>query len=243
MKEIFQQQSLLVGSDALTEGERGETNKQVLKWFYNGDPLQGNAKMASQVAIKDSLQKWVDKVERYQPGQGSMFGPAKKPTEDLMAGEITAVVDEGPSLFEKPKAAPSKSRSKAAPSKSRSKAAPSKSRSGKVSSRRIAKRDTLDMSDAEFDALTGKLNKIAARIAPMADLALYDTESVPYLKPASVGAYYHEESLIALALRSTEIDPQATLHHEAIHALRSYQLFSEVEWEQPEGARRQARLD
>ena len=224
--DIFSQASLISGTDPMVEGERGEINKQVMKWFYKKDPFAETVKgkgekkkagsilpaMASQQKILERMQSWVGKVSRYDPKQSSMFqGDTIKPMESLMAGELSSV-DEGPSLFDQPKSAPSKPPA------------------GRVATRRIASRDTLKMSDAELDALTGKLNEIAAKIAPMADLALYDTESVPYLKPASVGAYYHEESLIALALRSTEIDPQATLHHEAIHALRSYQLFSDAEW-------------
>ena len=89
IKDMFNQGTLIEGSDPLTEGDRGALNKSVVKWFYSEDPFTAKKpKMAGQPKMIENLKNWVDRVNKYDPNQESMFGPPTPPSIELMASAV-----------------------------------------------------------------------------------------------------------------------------------------------------------
>ena len=117
IQNLFMQQVLIADADPLTHGERGERAKRVLQWFYQSDPFAkaegAPTRMVGQPKMEANLSRWLEVVDRYDPQQGTMFGPPESPVERLERGDFAAVAttDEG-GLFAPPEGNTGKSEGK-----------------------------------------------------------------------------------------------------------------------------------
>ena len=245
LKDIFSQQTIL-GADPLTSGERGKRNQQVLKWFYKSDPFihirekgkkhKTQPKIASQTDMLKRLSAWVSEVNAYAPGQEVMFGePPQNPLKTL----ATAKVEEGKSLEEELAEA---ELAEAGQPKEEVKAvfgqqAP-KPGQPLPKKRRLSRRNKKVAAPEE--QLHTVMQRIANTVIPKGVLVnlqersslgseqgleisgTYDRTPMPWLAEKFPGG------VIDVAMRS--LDPKATLHHEAVHALRQLGLFTNEEW-------------
>ena len=108
IQNLFMQQALIADADPLTAGARGERAKLVLRWFYHSDPFVkaegAPTRLLGQPKMEANLRRWIEVVDRYDPNQGTMFGPVESPVERLERGDFAAVAttaDDG-GLFASP---------------------------------------------------------------------------------------------------------------------------------------------
>ena len=94
IQNLFLQQSLIPDADPMTDGERGEVAKAVLRWFYQGDPFSKGAdvktSLIGQPKMQANMDRWIEAVNRYDPKQETMFGAVETPVDRLMQGDFAA---------------------------------------------------------------------------------------------------------------------------------------------------------
>ena len=241
LKDIYSQRTLL-DADPLTSGERGERNRQVLKWFYKSDPFihvrekgkkyKTQPKIASQADMLKRLSAWVSEVNDYNPGQEVMFGePAQNPLKTLATAEVT----EGKSLEEE-LAEQAALEAESVPGETEEKPTmPGQP----LPSKRLSRRNKKAAPTSE-EKLNTVMHRIADTVVPKGVLVnLQEKGSLGSAQGSEITGTYTRATMpwvakkfpggvINVAMRSTE--PEATLHHEAVHALRQLHLFTRSEW-------------